>query len=152
VEPLSLYGSASDQPALEWSWVQLQLEAAGTYWVVTRGSGHPHPRPVWGVWHQDRLWLSIGSPTILRELEEDPTVTVHLDSGTDVVIVEGRATGSSIEAPVIARYDAKYDWQYDVDEYGRLTVVAPSTVMAWRSADWAGRGGFQSTGRWRLPN
>ena len=145
-----MYGSVSDQPSLEWSWVQAQLDTAGTYWVVARAA-HPHPRPVWGVWDQRVLFLSIGSPTIARQLESDPTITVHLDSGTDVVIIEGRVSGSTVEPSVIERYNAKYDWDYDVAEYGPLTSISPATVMAWRSADWAGRGGFQSTGRWTLP-
>lgn len=152
LEPLSMYGTPSDRPAPSWSWVAGQLADAGTYWVVARGARHPHPRPVWGVWDRHRLLLSIGSPTIARELERDPTVTVHLDSGTDVVIVEGRARGPSVEPSILERYDAKYDWDYDVSQYGPLTVVVPSTVIAWRSAGWAGREGFQATARWRFPD
>jgi hypothetical protein len=38
-----------------------------------------------------RLLLSIGTPSTLRALLADPRVTVHLDSGTDVVMIEGRA-------------------------------------------------------------
>lgn len=41
-----MYGQASDADPLEWAWVHEQLGKAGTYWVVTPGSGHPHPRPV----------------------------------------------------------------------------------------------------------
>ena len=39
-------------------------------------------------------------------------VTVHLDSGTDVVIVEGRATGPEDGAEAIEAYNRKYDWNY----------------------------------------
>ena len=49
---------------------------------------------------------------------------------------------------VIERYNAKYDWDYQVGEYGELAVVEPARVMAWRSGGWAGRDGFQATGRW----
>ena len=92
--PLRLYGTESDKPVLEWAWVDDQLRQAGTYWVVARSPGHPHPRPVWGLWDTGQLHLSIGSPSTLRALALDPTLTVHLDSGTDVVILEGRVRWS----------------------------------------------------------
>jgi hypothetical protein len=104
---------------------------------------------VWGVWRDSHLYLSIGTPTTSKALVADPLVTVHLDSGTDVVIVEGRAVGPVLEPAVIADYDRKYDWSYDPVEYGPLTCVAPETILAWRAGGWAGRDGFQSTGRWR---
>lgn len=145
-----MYGQPSSANRLEWSWARARLEAAGTYWVVPRGPGHPHSRPVWGVWHADMLHLSVGSPVVARNLGVDPTVTVHLGSGTDVVIVEGVVAGSGGDAAVLRQYDEKYDWRYDVDEYGPLTAVAPVTVLAWHSAGWAGRDGFRASGRWRF--
>lgn len=149
-EPLSFFGSQSDCAPLGWPWVEAQLGQAGTYWVVPRSDGPPHPRPVWGVWHGDQLLISVGSQVVARQLRADPVVTVHLDSGTDVVIVDGRVEGSSSDAAAIQAYDTKYDWTYTVDEYGPLTVVTPTVVRAWRSGGWAGRDGFQSAGRWRF--
>lgn len=150
---LRLYGEVADAAPLDWAWVEDQLDAAGTYWIVPRGEGHPHPRPVWGVWADGALHLSIGSVVVGRLLADDPTATVHLDSGTDVVILEVRADGVSGTAPddpVIGAYDAKYDWHYTIDEYGPLTRLRPATVLAWRSAGWAGRDGFRQVGRWQL--
>jgi len=150
---LRLYGTPSDQDPLAWSWVEEQLEAAGTYWLVARSTGHPHPRPVWGIWHGRRLHLSVGSPTLRRCVDRDPMVTVHLDSGTDVVLVEG-TTGHTTErgtpSSVIDAYNAKYDWDYRVEQYGELVVVQPLRVLAWRTAGWAGRDSFQSTGCWHF--
>jgi hypothetical protein len=148
-ERLVMYGRLSDVAPLEWSWVHDQLAAAGTYWITTRGEGHPHPRPVWGVWDDGSLHLSVGSPVVARDLDVHPDVTVHLDSGTDVVIVEGRVAGRTEDPGLLARYDRKYDWTYTIEEYGPLTTIAATSVMAWRSAGWAGREGFQQTGRWR---
>lgn len=145
-----MYGGPSDAAPLAWSWVEAELVGAGTYWVVARGGGWPHPRPVWGVWDDEALHLSIGSPVLGWALERDPTVTVHLDSGVDVVVVEGRVAGTTGAPDLIEAYDAKYDWTYTVDEYGPLTTVQPAKVVAWRSAGWAGREGFQQTGRWRF--
>jgi hypothetical protein len=145
-----LYGAEAEATALAWSWVVEQLEASGTYWVNAVADRHPHPRPVWGVWVDDSLHLSIGSPVVARQAAADPRVTVHLDSGTDVVIVEGEASiPAGAPAPsVVDAYDAKYDWHYDIEEYGPFTVVRPERVLAWHSAGWAGRDGFQQTGRW----
>jgi hypothetical protein len=149
-EQLVMYGQLSSARMLDWSWVRAQLETAGTYWVVARSSGHPHPRPVWGVWDANVLHLSIGSHIVASALDVDPLVTVHLGSDTDVVIVEGTVTGRGADAVVLQRYDDKYDWRYDVDEYGLLTAIAPVTVLAWRATGWAGRDGFKASGRWRF--
>lgn len=151
---LRLYTQPSDHAPLEWTWVDDQLRAAGTYWVVPVAEPNrpPHPRPVWGVWDGDgdgpRLALSIGSPVVRRLLGTDAPVTVHLDSGTEVVIVEGVVAGTTTDADLIAAYDAKYDWIYDVAEYGPLTIVTPTDVLAWRTTGWAGRESFQQTNRW----
>jgi hypothetical protein len=147
-----MYTQVVDYDLSSWDDVRRQLENAGTYWVIGRGAGHPHPRPVWGVWVDDSLRLSLGSPVLRRELESDPTVTVHLDSGTDVVIVEGSASevGGDDVAPSLAAYDRKYDWKYDADQYGPLTLVRPTTVFAWKAAGPAGRDGFTQAARWRF--
>jgi hypothetical protein len=145
-----MWGRIADAEPLSWSWVQDQLEHAGTYWVVARGESHPHPRPVWGIWSTEGLFLSIGSLRVSRDLQHDPAVTVHLGSDTEVVIVEGEAAGATDDARYLAQYNAKYDWDYTTDQYGPLTTVAPTTIIAWRSEGWAGREGIKRAGRWRF--
>jgi hypothetical protein len=145
---LQLYGRRSENSDLDWEWVEAQLVAAGTYWATAKTNGHPHPRPVWGIWKEGLLYLSIGTPTTLEALSSDPTLTVHLDSGTDVVIVEGHVVAPTTDPSIISDYDVKYDWQYDVDRYGPLWCMEPDVVLAWQAAGWAGRESFQRTGRW----
>ncbi len=145
-----MYGTPSEASPLDWTWVEGELVRSGVYWVVASGGAHPHPRPVWGVWGDQRLHLSIGSPVIARQLEQVGTVTVHLESGVDVVIVEGTAAGSTSAPHLYEAYNDKYDWNYTTEEYGPLTTIAPTTVLAWRAAGWAGREGFRETGRWRF--
>lgn len=149
-EQLVMYGEPSDIASLDWAWVDAELSRAGTYWITPSGGDHPHPRPVWGVWADESLYLSIGSPVVARLLERNPDVTVHLDSSSDVVIVEGAVTGLVDDTAAVRAYNDKYDWNYTTDEYGPLTRVAPGSVLAWRSAGWAGRDGFQQAGRWRF--
>jgi hypothetical protein len=153
--PLRFYGAPTAVPPLEWEAVESQLNAAPTYWVASMSSlGHPHPRPVWGVWSPtggDDLWLTLGSPRIRMEVTARPLVTVHLDSGVEVVIIEGTAepvTEPDRVAAFITAYDRKYDWVYDADTYGPPTRVAATSVLAWRSGGWAGRDGFTSAGKW----
>jgi hypothetical protein len=147
--PAHFYTQESDKPLLEWKWVEQQLVDAGTYWVVAADqSPHPHPRPVWGVWHDECLYLSIGTPSIVRAISAGSGITVHLDSGIDVVIVEGDPSGSTVDPEILAPYDRKYDWKYDAETYGPLTVITPKTVIAWRSLGPAGRDGFGAASRW----
>jgi hypothetical protein len=148
-QALRLYTQPSDRPPLAWSWADRQLREAGLYWTSPAGSGSwPHPRPVWGVWHDQRLHLSIGSPPIRRAASPGAAVTVHLESATDVVILEGRFSGPTSERGVVDLYDKKYDWSYDLDRYGPFTTVEPARILAWRTAGPAGRDSFQETGRW----
>ena len=145
-----MYGQPAAGETLAWEWVEHQLAASGTYWVNPWRSTPPHPRPVWGIWSESTLHLSVGSPTINRHLELGDRVTVHLPSDTDVVIVDGVVALHTTDAELIRTYDQKYDWVYDIDEYGPLTSVRPSSVLSWRAAGWAGRDGFSATGSWQF--
>jgi hypothetical protein len=144
-----MFGAPSTNSQLAWSWVEQQLTAAETYWVDVAGSGtRPHARPVWGVWLGEQLHLSIGTPAIRRAATPGAGATVHLPDGLDVVIVEGEIAGPTRDREVIAAYDSKYDWTYDVEQYGPFTTIAPRDVLAWRAEGPAGRDGFSHTGRW----
>ena len=147
--PVRFYTQVSQLDPVPWEWVDEQLREAPTYWVSAAGDGPPHPRPVWGVWHDDVLWLSVGSPVLRAAISSGAPLTVHLDSGTEPVIVEGRAVDSGgDQSGPIAAYDEKYDWTYDAEEYGALVCVAPGNVIAWRTAGFAGRASFQTVGKW----
>jgi hypothetical protein len=147
--PVRFYTHVSQVEPVSWAWVVEQLCAAPTYWVCADDGGPAHPRPVWGVWHDDALWLSIGSPRLRAAGRAGAAMTIHLDSGTDPVIVEGHAdvTENDQSEPVTA-YDTKYHWTYDAAEYGALVRVPPTTVFAWRTKGFAGRDSFQAAGKW----
>ena len=147
---LDLYGKPSDLQPLGWDWADDQLRSAGTYWLTAPTTRHPHIRPLWGVWTGDRLHLSIGSPVLAAACRPGTPVTVHLDSSTDVVLVEGSVVGPTSDPALTEAYNTKYDWDYTVDDYGPLTTLAPAKVMAWRSGGWAGRDGFRQSARWRF--
>lgn len=154
-----MYGGPARLEQLPWGEVRDQLVGADVYWVVASANRTPHPRPVWGIWLDDALLLSIGSPVVLRAVRTAPDVAVHVGGATDVVIVTGHADvldagygdDAADMARVLAVYDEKYEWDYSIEEYGPLTLVAPREVIAWRSEGWAGRDGFRRGGRWVFP-
>lgn len=76
---------------LEWAEVEARLRDALHYWMCSvRPDGRPHSVPRWGVWLDGRFYYD-GSPTTVhaRNVERNPAVTVTLESGAEVVIVEG---------------------------------------------------------------
>ena len=74
-------------------------------WLVTvTGDGRPQPKPVWFTWDGDGLLLySIPAQAKLRNIESNPAVALHLDTGEDgedVVIVSGTASLDPSAPPV----------------------------------------------------
>jgi hypothetical protein len=123
-----------------WSWVEEQLVSARSYWVcTTRADGRPHAMPVWGLWLADRLLFSTDPGSLkARNFLARPDVVVHLESGDDVVVVEGRV--ERIDAELVAgfcqAYDAKYSVRPDPDnEAHGIYQLVPVRVLAWRESD-----------------
>lgn len=121
---------------LPWSWAVEQLTKERNYWLTSvRRDGFPQARPLWGVWHDDRLYLSVGHAGMQRARKDTTDVTVHVDSAVDVVIVEGnlnhvgRTTAAVKHAGEL--YEAKYDYEADFVN----CVVTPQVVYGWRSED-----------------
>src|SRR3954468_12870960 len=107
------YGiSAGAEGFVPWAWVEEQLVGARNYWVcTTRADGRPHAMPVWAVWLDEVLLFSTDPTSIKgRNLAARPQVVVHLESGDEVVLLEGRAAemDRSRLGPFVAAYDAKY--------------------------------------------
>ena len=126
---------------MPWSFVTEQLERARNYWVVTVGRGEkPHSAPVWGVFVSDDLLFETSPATRkARNLARNPAAVVHVESGDEVVIVEGRARPFSptheIAARIAEAFAQKYDgYQPDPAEWatGALYRVEPDVVFAWR--------------------
>ena len=128
-----------------WSHVEQRLADAHNYWVCTvRPNGHPHSIPKWGVWVDGRIYFD-GSPETrhARNIAANPFVSLHLESGDDVIIVEGTARPISspsrqIAAHVAEAYSAKYKEKgYSPEpaqwDNGGLFEIVPRTVMAWTS-------------------
>src|SRR5262245_13556324 len=88
------YGiSTKSKGMLDWTWVEEKLVKSRNYWIcTTRPNGSPHSAPVWGVWMDGALYFSSAeSSAKAANLKKNPAVSMHLESGDEVVIVEGNA-------------------------------------------------------------
>lgn len=132
------YGIArSSEGLLEWDFVELRLRAARNYWVVTcAGDGTPHAMPVWGLWREGAFYFSTDARSRkARNLAARPAVVVHLESGDEVVILEGEAQAVS-KAALLERLSEEYLAKYAVRlEGGPVFEVRPAKVLAWREKD-----------------
>ena len=142
ISPPPSYGvPAEGGEMMSWEFVVEQLRASRNYWVATVGRNErPHSAPVWGVFVADDLFFET-SPTTrkARNVERNPAVVVHTESGDEVVIVEGIATryrptpeaGQAIARGFAEKYDGyapdPAEW-----EDGSLYRVEPGVVFAWR--------------------
>jgi pyridoxine/pyridoxamine 5'-phosphate oxidase len=102
------------------------------------------------LWLDKAVWFSTDPQSRKgRNMAERPSVIVHLESGDDVVIVEGVAHRVSAIADLqrfVDAYAAKYDFSMDPTnpDFGVYRVV-PSVVLAWLEADFPG-----GATRWKI--
>ena len=139
-EPAGYFKKAEEGAGLlPWSHVAEQMTPARNYWVATASpDGRPHSMPVWGVWLEDCFWFSTGPTTLkARNLLANPRVVVHLESGAELVVVEGEASevrDSEHVERFLELYNPKYSWDFTPAqlESGGLFRVRPRRVFAWR--------------------
>jgi len=128
---MSAYGVPTDTAGmLTWRWSEDRLAESHNYWVVTGG---PHASPVWGLLRDDAFVFSCSpSSRKAREIAHDARIVVHLESGAEVVIVEGLAELIEPDAALLAAYSGKYGpTEPDV---GNWYTVRPQRAFAWREA------------------
>jgi len=112
------------------------LKAARNYWVSsTRPDGRPHARPVWGVYVNGTVYFG-GSPEVrwARNLAKNPAVVVHLESGDQVVILEGtveKHTEENTSAELLTQIDDAYEAKYDMRHGTPVWQLKPHVAFAW---------------------
>ncbi len=149
----------SAEGILPWSWAVERLHGARNYWVSTSGAdGRPHVMPVWGVWLGDTLYFSTGRQTRkARNLARNPMVAVHLESGDEVVILEGEIREIK-DFSGLAHLDNAYAAKYInpvtgqgfriIPEAGNdsgVYALQPQTAFAWTEAEFP-----KTASRWRF--
>jgi len=131
------YGIATDEEGLlPWAWAEERLVAARNYWIGTAGPSGPHAAPVWGLWRDARFLFSTAPDSRKgRNLARDPRVVVHLESGDEVVILEGSVEPlerDGFEA-IADAYESKYAYRPQSPD-GWL-ALRPRRAFAWRERD-----------------
>ncbi|HLJ66864.1 MAG TPA: pyridoxamine 5'-phosphate oxidase family protein [Chloroflexota bacterium] len=134
--PSYAFGRGS-APLLPWSHARRRLETARYYWLATvRPDGRPHVTPVWGVWVDEALYFD-GPPTThwARNLRANPALSVHLDDGNNVVILEGRAEDLTTDAElgdrIVAAWDTKYGRLHPDPSGSGILRLRPRSARAW---------------------
>ncbi|GIW06671.1 MAG: pyridoxamine 5'-phosphate oxidase [Dehalococcoidia bacterium] len=144
--------------ALPWAWAIERLEAARNYWFsTTRPDGRPHAMPAWAVWLDGTLYFE-GSPETrrARNIAANPEIVVHLESGDEVVILEGRARPAGKPDPALAeqlaaafakKYAASHDYRPTVNQWddGGLWEFRPRVGFGWSAFP-------TNVTRWRFRN
>ena len=125
----------------DWSVVTAKLAVARNYWVTSASAdGRPHAAPVWGLWFEGALCLSTGTESRKgRNLAARPDVIVHLESGDDVVLIDGviePMTDPTTLARFADAYHAKYAFRPDPAATGSVYLrVRPRAVLTWLESD-----------------
>jgi hypothetical protein len=134
--PASYGVPQSEKGMLPWSHVVERMTAASNYWVgTTRPDGRPHTVPVWGVWVDDTFFHGGGPDTRkARNLQRNPNMVVHLESGSEVVIIEGTAeilTPENADPDLLRRIDDAYEAKYGMRHGTPVWALRPSVAFAW---------------------
>jgi hypothetical protein len=134
-----------DKPVsfLTWEWVAARLAESKHYWLCSvRPTGTPHVVPRWGVFLDEKFYYD-GSPETRhsQNIEQNPNISLHLESGTEAIILEGTSGPAGKPSAEFAQrlsreFKTKYrDLGYapepDSWDAGGLFVFTPRQCIAW---------------------
>ncbi len=144
------YGiSTAAEGMLAWAWASEQMAASRNYWLATvRRDGRAHVAPIWGVWRDAALWFGTDAVSVKgRNLAASTEVTVHLESGDVVVIIEGAVESVAAPAVVDDAYAAKYDGVRLSAAPGEALIyrLRPRIALGWLEKDYP-----NTATRWRF--
>lgn len=121
---------------LPWDWAVERLERSRNYWIcTTRADGSPHAAPVWGLWWDGGVFFGTSPESRKgRNLARDPRVAIHLESGDEVVMLEGEIDRVPIDDVFADAYKAKYEFRPDPN-VGPWYALRPQRAHAWLESD-----------------
>jgi nitroimidazol reductase NimA-like FMN-containing flavoprotein (pyridoxamine 5'-phosphate oxidase superfamily) len=137
----------ADNPAsyVDWEWVAEQMTNSENYWLSSvRPDGRPHVVPRWGAFIDNKLFYDGSSETRhSRNIIKNPHVSLHLENGYKVVIMEGTSKpadkptpefGKLLSKAMTAKY-ASQDYSPEPNQWdeGGLYVFTPRQCIAWTS-------------------
>ncbi|HSL28311.1 MAG TPA: pyridoxamine 5'-phosphate oxidase family protein [Anaerolineales bacterium] len=128
---------------LTWDWVARRLTESENYWLCSvRPDGRPHVVPRWAVFLDGNVYYD-GSPETRhnQNIESNPHVSLHLENGTEAIILEGTSVPAGKPSPELGQrlanaYQAKYRaFGYapapDSWDQGGLYIFTPRQCIAW---------------------
>jgi hypothetical protein len=122
----------SEEGMLPWSHVTGRMGKPRNYWIASVSlSGRPHTVPSWGVWVDNVFYFGGGPKTRhLRNIMANPAIVVHLESGDEVVIIEGDA--EEITDPDLQkRIDEAYVQKYKMPHGTPVFALRPRKAFGW---------------------
>lgn len=137
---------------LEWSEISQRLAEAKTYWIATvTPDGRPHTIPTWGVWLDDTFYFGGGLQTRhMRNVMHNPAMSIHLESGTDAIIVEGDVSQVHDRDEIIrsdragkVKYGMGVSADTDAADKEPVFAMRPRKAFAWI-------GGLTNATRWEF--
>ncbi len=138
-----MYGLKARKQYLPWGHAEERLAKALNYWVCTvRPDGRPHAVPVSGMWFDGAFYFGTARNSCkAANLARNCNVSVHLESGSDVIILEGKA--EEVDPKAISReLDAvsrkKYKMPLTIMPGSVLYRVRPRVALAWLEKDMRG--------------
>ncbi len=94
---------------------------------------------MWGLWFDDAVVFGTSERSRkARNLDRDPRVVVHLESGDEVVILEGAVETIELTEEMSDALHAKYDWRPEPgpDDSTRWYGLRPDRAQAWLETDY----------------
>ena len=131
---LNEYGFPDNEAQLlTWAQVSARLAAPKNYWICTVSPTvrRTHARPIWGVWVDETLFFG-GAPYTAwsRNLQANPLVSVHLEDGTQPIILDGEAVLVDDET-LMNRLDDAYEAKYNIRHGPPIWQLIPERAFAW---------------------
>jgi general stress protein 26 len=106
--------------------------------------------PVWGFWFENALYFGTARASRKsRNLARNSAVCVHLESGDDVVILDGdvvEVSDAETIAMINAGYRAKYQMPLWIHPENAVYRVQPRVVLAWTEKNFP-----NDATRWEFP-
>ena len=127
------YGISKESAGtLPWTFVQERMTKARNFWVATaRPDGRAHVMPVWGLWLDDTFCFSTDPNSVKgRNLANKPHAVVHLESGDEVIILEGSVDFVKTKSAA-ARFGDLYLTKYNVRPEAGFYRLKPTVAIGW---------------------
>ena len=130
------YGISQEKSGLvSWEDVNNWMNQSQNYWINTIRENSPHSRPIWGIWYKNIFYFGGGSKTRnAKNLLKNHNISVHTESGENVVIIEGYAERFSDE-DLHQVLGELYEKRYKMFHPPPFWRVIPKKVFAWQMSN-----------------